>query len=117
MISCIPTLLGNTKFIMGFKKKVELFNDFFTKPCFLVNDNSKLLSAFTKRTCNSLSSVECSTNDILKIIRNTCPNKVHGHDMISIRMLKNCDESICKPLGVMFCSCLENRTFLSKKPM
>ena len=34
--------------------------------------------------------------------------------MISIRMLKICDESICKPLGIIFRSCLENGKFPSE---
>ena len=49
--------------------------------------------------CKLLSPVEFSTYDILKIIRNLNPNKAHSHDMISIPMLKICDESIYKPLG------------------
>ena len=34
--------------------------------------------------------------------------------MISIRMLKICDASICKPLELIFLSYLENRKFLTK---
>ena len=66
--------------------------------------------------CKSLSSVEFSTYDILKIIRNLNPNKADSHDMINIRMVKICDESICKPLGI---TCLENGKFPQngKKPM
>ena len=99
---------------MNFKEKAELFNDFFTRQCSLVNKKSKLPSTLTKETCQSLSTVEFSTNDILKIIRNLNPNKAHGHDMISIRMLKICDESICKPLGIIFRSCLQNGKFPSE---
>ena len=55
-----------------------------------------------------------STYDILKIIRNLNPNKAHGHDMINIRMLKIFDESICKPLSIIFQSCLENGKFPSE---
>ena len=113
-IPCIPPLLHNGKSIIDFKEKAELFNDFFSKQCSLVNNNSKLPSVLTKKTCKSLSSVEFSTYDILKIIRNLYPNKAHGHDMISIRMLKICDESICKPLGIIFRSCLENGKFPSE---
>ena len=36
-IPCIPPLLHNGKFIMDFKEKAELFNDFFTMQCSLVN--------------------------------------------------------------------------------
>ena len=113
-IPCIPPLLHNGKFIMDFKEKAELFNDFFTMLCSLVNNNSELPSVLTKETCKLLSTVEFSTNDILKIIRNLNPNKAHGHNMISVRMLKICDESICKPLSIIFRSCLENGNFSSE---
>ena len=100
--------------MIDFQEKAELFNDFFSRRCSLVNNNSKLSSVLTKKTCKSLSSPEFSTYDILKIIRHLNPNKAHCHDMISIRMLKICDESICKPLGIIFQSCLENGKFPSK---
>ena len=99
---------------MDFKEKAELFNDFFTMQCSLANNNCELPSVLTKKTCRLLSTVEFSTNDILKIIRNLNLNKAHGHDMISIQMLKICDESICKPLRIIFRSCLENEKFPSE---
>ena len=67
-IPCIPPLLHNGKSIIDFKEKAELFNDFFSKQCSLVNSNSKLPSVLTKKTCKSLSSAEVSTYDILKLI-------------------------------------------------
>ena len=42
------------------------------------------------------------------------PNKAHGHNMISIRMLKMCGNTIYKPLQLIFRSCIENRKFPSK---
>ena len=45
-------------------------------------------------------------DDIAKIIHNFDPNKAHGHDMISIRMLKICGNSIYKPLQLIFRSCI-----------
>ena len=99
---------------MDFKEKAELFNDFFTMQCYFVNSNSKLPMILTKKTCKLHSTAEFSTNDILKIIRNLNPNKAHGHDIISIQMLKICDESICKPLRIIFRSCLENGKFPSE---
>ena len=112
-IPCISPLLHNGKFIMDFKEKTELFNDFFSKQCSFVNNNSKLPSVLIK-TCKSFLSVEFSTNDILNIIRNLNPNKAHGHNVISIQMLKICDEQVCKPLGIIFRSCLENGKFSSE---
>ena len=39
------------------------------------------------------------------------PNKVHGHDMISIHMVKIYGESICKPLEFVFGTSLNNKSF------
>ena len=38
-------------------------------------------------------------------------NKAHSHDMISIRMLKLCGRSVCKPLKIIFENCLANGYF------
>ena len=42
-----------------------------------------------------------------------CSNnfKTHGHDVISIPMLKLCGPSLCKPLSVIFKSCLSQIKF------
>ena len=87
----------------NFKEMVEIFN-FFAKQCSLVNTNKDLPSVLSKKTHKSLSTIHFTSDDILKIIKNLDPNKAHGHDMISIWMIKICDGSICKPLG----SSLEN---------
>ena len=55
-----------------------------------------------------LSTIHFTSDDIPKIIKNLDLNKAHGHDMISIWMIKICDASICKPLELIFRSCLEN---------
>ena len=52
-----------------------------------------------------------SKEDILKIIRSFDLNKSHGHDNISIRMIKLCDKEICKPLHMIFVSCMEEGIF------
>ena len=65
----------------------------------------------TKKPHESLSTIDFSTEDILKTIRNSDPNKAHGHDMISIRMIKICDIFICRPLKLIFQACLESGTF------
>ena len=62
-------------------------------------------------TDNRLSSVSFSQNDIAKIIQNLDPNKAHGHDNISIRMLKICGSSIYKPLEMIFKQCIETGVF------
>ena len=50
-VPCISPLLHNGKFIMDFKEKSELFNDFFAKQCSVVNSNRKLPSVLIRKTC------------------------------------------------------------------
>ena len=52
----------------------------------------------TFATEQKLSTLEFSTDDIVKFIKSLNPNKAHGHDEISIRMIKLCATSIAKTL-------------------
>ena len=65
-------------------------------------------------TGNRLYSVNFSQDEIAKIIQNLDSNKVHGHDNISIRMLKICGSSIYKPLEMIFKQCIETGVFPSE---
>ena len=49
-----------------------------------------------------LPSRDLNQDEILKIIRTLNVNKTHGHDGISIRMIKIYDKSISKPLLILF---------------
>ena len=40
------------------------------------------------------------------MIKNFDPNKAHGHDMISIRMIKLFGIFICKPPAIIFQNCV-----------
>ena len=113
-IPLIPPLFHENKFVTDFKEKAELFNAFFAKQCSLIKNSSKLPSHLHYLTDNRLSSVSFSQNDIAKIIQNLDPNKAHGHDNISIRMLKICGSSIYKPLEMIFKQCIETGVFPSE---
>ena len=69
-------------------------------------------------TANWLANCHCSKRGIIQIIRNPDLNKAHGHDMISICMLKLCGDSICQPLEIIFKMSLRNGRFPleGKKP-
>ena len=67
--------------------------------------------SLTRKTHEPLSTIDVSADDILKIIRNLDPDKAHEHDLISIRMIKTCDTSICRPLKLIFQACLESGKF------
>ena len=101
-IPLIPPLYHQGDFITNFRRKAELFNSFFASQCSLIKNDSKLPSYLYYKTDNRLSAVNFSIDDITKILQNLDPNKAHGHDKISIRMLQLCGNSICKPLKLIF---------------
>ena len=88
--------------VIDFKEKCQLFNSYFSKQCTLLKNISTLPNTCSKHTNNILDTIIFSKEDIYKIIKNLDPNKAHGHDMISIRMIKLCGISICKPLEIIF---------------
>ena len=85
-IPCISPIYHNNNYITNFKKKAQIFNDFFAKQCTLVENSSKLPTNSFKRTNNLLSTISFAKDDIAKIIKNLNPNKAHGFDMIIIHM-------------------------------
>ena len=74
---------------------------------FFLKNESQIPPQLLPRANTCLSTVRFSENDILKVIRKLDPNKAHGHDKISIHMLKISYKAICKPLYMIFISCLE----------
>ena len=94
-IPCIPPFFYQNKYVTDFKKKAELFNCFFTKQCSVISNPSELTSnILKKKTDKSISTVTFTSDDIAILVQNLDPNKAHGHDMLSIRMLKLCGKSI-----------------------
>ena len=113
-IPVLPPIFHDNKFITDVKQKAEIFNSHFSKQCKPLINNSKILSECPRKSNESLSSITFEINDIEKIIKNLDPKKSHGHDMLSIRMLKLCGESIYKPLNLIFKSCLKTGQFPSE---
>ena len=111
---CIPPLFNQNKYVTDFKKKAELFNCFFAKQCSIINNSSEPPSSIWKKTDKSISTVTFTSDDIATLIENLDPNKAHGHDMISIYMLKLCGKPICKPLDIIFQSCIKHGKFPAK---
>ena len=84
----------------------------FAEQCNIVNNTSKPPTDFLKKTPNNcLSTISFTKNNIAKIIKNLDPDKAHGHDMISIRMLKIFGESFLNPLELIFNLCIESGKF------
>ena len=107
-VPCIPPLLEDNKYVTDFKKKAELFNLFFAKQCSIIDNSSELPSNYLKKTRQIFT---FTFDDIAALIKNLDSNKAHGHDMICIRMLKLCVKSICKPLDLIFQSCIKQGKF------
>ena len=108
---CIPPLIHNNRFVVDFKEKSELFNSFFVKQCTRIETGSNLPTQILRRTNESLNTINFTEDDILNVIRKLDPSKAHGHDQISIRMVQICDKAICKPLHLIFSSCIESGIF------
>ena len=69
-------------------------------------NNSKRPNKVIYNSAARLISITFDNSDILKIIRSLNVNKGHGHDGISIRMIKMCDESLVQPLSLSFRGCI-----------
>ena len=98
-------------------KKCDFFNSYFAEQCTPFVNNSKHPSVLTVHTESLLELFYISADHIGDIIRKLDPNKVYGHDMISIRMLKQCGDTIWKPLEIIFKNCLKEGIFLDEWPI
>ena len=110
-IPCIIPLFHNNTFISKFRDKAELFNTFFADQCTLINNSSEIPATLNIKATKT---IPVTGADITKIIKNLNQNKAHGHDMVSIRVVKLCGNSVLPPLEPIFKSCLERGTFPSE---
>ena len=107
----IPPLLINNKLESDFKTKANYFNSFFASKCTPLINNSVLSNSLQSVSATMLSSFSFNEEVILKIINALKINKAHGHDHVSIRMIKLCSKFIAKPLSIIFKNCIDTGTF------
>ena len=100
-IPLIPPLLVDDKFVTDTQKKA-VFNKSFAEQFTPLDNNSSLPVNQLFLTQSRLTSLDLDDDELLKIIRALNINKAHGHDDISIRMIKICDKSLIKPLMLIF---------------
>ena len=93
-IPLIAPLFYENRFITVFKEKAELFNSFSSNQCSLLKNCSKLPTNLRYVTDKVLRTINFTTDNIEKVIESLNPKKAHGHDNISIRMLKICGDAI-----------------------
>ena len=110
-VPIIPPLLINNKLESDFKIKANYFNSFFASKCTPLINNSTIPNSLNYVSSARLSSFCVNEEVILKIINALNINKAHGHDDISIRMIKLCGKSIVKPLSMIFNNCIDTGTF------
>ena len=110
-IPIIPPRLINDQLVTNFNKKANNFNHYFPNQCSVIDNSSKLPTDQAPYTTSLLSSIDNIESDILNILKSLDANKAHGHDDISIRMLKLSQKSILKPLKLIFENCLRTRLF------
>ena len=108
----IPPLFHKNCFIADFEEKSELLNSFFSNQCSLLKNCSKLPTNSRYVTDKRLRTINFTADNIEKIILSLNSNTAHGHDNINIRMLKICDDTICKPLELSFKQALTTDVFL-----
>ena len=106
----IPPLLENNVFISSFKEKASIFNEYFASQCNPLN-NGSTLPFFFKNTMSSLRHIDVDGKFISTIINNLNPNKAHGYDDISVRMLKIVSDEVSIPLKLIFDRCISEGTF------
>ena len=91
--------------------KANLFNDCFSKQCTTIDNNSAIPANTSFITEKKWSTFEICLGKIAIIVRSLDPNKAHGQDKISIRMIKICASLILKPLAILFRNCDESGCF------
>ena len=101
-IPLIPPLLVDNNFVTDIQTKANIFNTFFAEQCTPLNNSSVLPVNQMFLTQSRLNFINFNEDEILKVIRALNIHKAHGHDDISIRMIKICDKSLLKPLIILF---------------
>ena len=84
---------------------------FFAAQCTPLTYGSVLPSTISFKTHSRFNSISFGKVDTRKIIRNLNVKEAHGHDHISIRMLKICDSEVVEPLSLIYKNCTDSGIF------
>ena len=106
-VPVIHPLLINNEFISNFRTKANYFNRFFNQQHTAISSDSSIPSPVNLATNETLTKINFDEWLISKLILALNPNKAHGHDGLSIRMLQMGSDSIFKPLSIIFLNCLK----------
>ena len=98
------------KFVTDIQSKANIFNKCFADQCTSLTNDSGHPTSQMFLTPSRVCTLNFNEAEIIKIIRNLNVYKAHGHDDISIRMIKICDKSMLKPLILLFKNYLNHLT-------
>ena len=76
-----------------------------------MKNDSSLPSSFEFYSQSKFSSLNIIEDNILKIGRAPNIDKAHGHNEISVSMIKICDEALVKPLSLIYKNCIDTGVF------
>ena len=74
-------------------------------------DTGSVIPPYVPAPSSLISDFPISDEKILNIIRSLNPNKAHGWDGISVRMIKLSDAALVVPLKIIFENCLRHGVF------
>ena len=101
----------NNNLISNFREKDNIFNNFFVQQCQPIANSNILPKSQIFYTQNRLRDFDINSGKIIKLINGLNPHKAHGHDGISIRMMKLRNLTITEPLSVIYKNCLHQGVF------
>ena len=90
--------------------KANVLNEFFTSQSYL-NDGNIPVPEFPNLSSNTLTELHLQTSEVKKVLQKLKPNKSHGPDSISPRVLKECADQLATPLCTLFNLSLCNGIF------
>ena len=111
--SNIPPIIENGAIISDFRQKSTIFNDYFAMQCTPNITSSTVPITPVYYTESRLHRIYSSEEKVTNIILALNSMKAHGHDDISISMLKICAHAVSKPLNLIYERCLSEGTFPS----
>ena len=92
----------NNKFVTDFQEKANVFNSFFAKQCSPIPGSSVLPAKISYMTKDRIKTICFGKIDFIKLIKALDVSKAHGHDGISVKMIKICADPIAHPLTLIF---------------
>ena len=101
----------NNKLVTDFQEKTNVFKSFFAKQYSPIPSSSALPAKISYMTKDRIKTLCFCKSDVIKLIKALDVSKAHGHDGISVKMIKICADSIAHPITLIFQNSLAAGTF------